>query len=225
VENRRSATGGADEESVADASVRGPLNLRTRERAVTREDYELLARRAAPEVARVRCVPAAGSDVVRVLVVPRVEIEDRELAPADLVPTERTLATIAADLEERRCLGARVVVEPPRYQGVTVKARVTARRRTSLERVEQRTTDALRQFLHPLVGGPDDSGWPFGRPVQVGELFAVLQRVPGVEAVQEVLLFAADPVRGPRGDPVPRLDLDPNALALSHDHQVRVDPP
>ncbi|MDL5156564.1 putative baseplate assembly protein [Actinomycetospora termitidis] len=224
VVNRHPAAGGTDQEGVEDASIRGPLGLRTRERAVTREDYELLARQAAPDVARVRCVPATGSDAVRVLVVPRVDVGDRELAPADLEPSDRTLEAIRAHLDARRCLGARVVVEPPRYQGVTVVAQVTARRRATLERVEQRTTDALRRFLHPLHGGPDGEGWPFGRPVQLGEVFAVLQRVSGVEAVQDVQLFAADLGSGARTRPVHRLDLDPNALALSYDHQVRVDP-
>ena len=57
VTNRRPATGGVDGESVRDAAIRGPLLLRTRERAVTAEDYEHLAREAAPHAARVRCVP------------------------------------------------------------------------------------------------------------------------------------------------------------------------
>ena len=40
--------------TIDNAKVRGPLLLRTRGRAVTTEDYENLARSAAPEVARVR---------------------------------------------------------------------------------------------------------------------------------------------------------------------------
>ena len=55
VENRRAALGGVDGEAVESAKVRAPILLRTRGRAVTAEDYEQLAREAAPEVARVRC--------------------------------------------------------------------------------------------------------------------------------------------------------------------------
>ena len=54
VENRTPAQGGVDGETVEAAKIRGPLALRTRNRAVTAEDYEHLARRAAPGVARVR---------------------------------------------------------------------------------------------------------------------------------------------------------------------------
>ncbi|HXN58529.1 MAG TPA: putative baseplate assembly protein, partial [Candidatus Angelobacter sp.] len=58
VQNRRAAEGGVDGEDIENAKVRGPIVLRTRDRAVTMEDYEHLAREAAPEVARIRCVTA-----------------------------------------------------------------------------------------------------------------------------------------------------------------------
>ena len=73
VENREAARGGVDGEELENAKERGPIQLRTRARAVTTEDFEQLSREAAPEVARVRCLAAgegleAGS--VRILVVP-----------------------------------------------------------------------------------------------------------------------------------------------------------
>ncbi|HEX5268694.1 MAG TPA: putative baseplate assembly protein, partial [Acidimicrobiales bacterium] len=46
VENRYAARGGIDGETVEEAKVRGPITLRTIERAVTAEDYEHLARQA-----------------------------------------------------------------------------------------------------------------------------------------------------------------------------------
>ena len=73
VDNRRAAVGGVDGEDIEAAKIRGPIILRTRDRAVTAEDFEHLAREAAPELARVHCVVAGdGADAgsVRVLVVP-----------------------------------------------------------------------------------------------------------------------------------------------------------
>jgi predicted phage baseplate assembly protein len=222
VANRRPAAGGVDGESVRDAAIRGPLLLRTRERAVTVEDYEHLAREAAPEVARVRCVPVEeGSEGVRVLVVPACA-ESPEPMFDELKPTRSVLSRIARHLEERRCLGARISVEPPFYQGVTVVAQVQARPRTSPEALRERAVRALFGYLDPLRGGPDGTGWPFGRPVQAGEVFAVLQRLSGVELVEDVRLFGADPATGERGGSVQRLDLPPHALVFSYGHQVRV---
>jgi predicted phage baseplate assembly protein len=223
VTNRKPASGGVDGESVREAAVRGPLLLRTRDRAVTGEDYEQLAREAAPEAARVRCVPvAADSDAVRILVVPAVSTGS-DLEFAALRPDTELLARISAYLEERRCLGARVSVEPPFYQGVTVVAKIRAKARTASEALRTRATEALYRYLNPIVGGPDGDGWPFGRPVQVGEFFAVLQQLPGVDIVEEVRLFGADPTTGDHGNAVQRLDLPPNALFFSYGHQVRVE--
>jgi predicted phage baseplate assembly protein len=223
VTNRKPASGGVDGESVREAATRGPLLLRTRDRAVTGEDYEQLAREAAPEAARVRCVPvAADSDAVRILVVPAVST-GADLEFAALRPDTELLQRISGYLEERRCLGARVSVEPPFYQGVTVVAKVRAKARTASEALRTRATEALYRYLNPIVGGPDGDGWPFGRPVQVGEFFAVLQQLPGVDLVEEVRLFGADPTTGDHGNAVQRLELPPNALFFSYGHQVRVE--
>jgi predicted phage baseplate assembly protein len=225
VTNRAPALGGVDGESVEQAAVRGPLVLRTRERAVTAADYEQLTREAAPEMARVRCVPA-GEQAARVLVVPAVAKDaDGRLTFAELRPTPAVLDRIAAYLDERRCLGARVVVEPPFYQGVTVVARIRAFRSADLEALTDRALRALFGYFDPLTGGPDGTGWPFGRPVQNGEVFAVLQRLAGVDLVDDVRLFGADPITGDRGGAVTRIELAPNALAFSFQHQVKVTAP
>jgi predicted phage baseplate assembly protein len=220
VTNRRPASGGVDAESVGDAAVRGPLVLRTRDRAVTVEDYEQLAREAAPDAARVRCVPVSSAgEAVRVLVVPSVP-EPGEMRFEELKPPRELLARVTAALDERRCVGARVVVEPPFYQGITVAAKL--RTRGPREPLRARALAALNAYLNPLIGGPNGDGWPFGRPVQTGEVFAVLQQLPGVDLVDEVHLFKADPVSGDRGKAVPRIDLARNGLVFSYDHQVKV---
>jgi predicted phage baseplate assembly protein len=226
VENRRPAGGGIAGETVDQAKVRGPLLLRTRDRAVTVGDYEYLAREAAPEVARVRCVAAGeGADAggLRLLVVPAAgPDENGRLRFADLVPSETVLQRITEYLDERRIIGARLVVEPPFYQGITVVAQLTARGRAVPDLVRADALDALYRYLDPLTGGMEGTGWNFGRAVRSGEVYSVLQRVPGVEVVDDVKLFAADPITGKRGDAAQRINLDAHALVFSFEHQVRV---
>jgi predicted phage baseplate assembly protein len=226
VENRRAAVGGVAGETIEQAKIRGPLALRTRDRAVTVEDYEQLARRAAPGIARVRCVPAGGgadAGSVRVLVVPTAATDaQHRLRFEDLVPPAEMLAAVTEHIDERRTVGARVLVEPPFYQGITVVAKLVARARVSVESLRRDALGALNRYFDPLTGGPDETGWPFGRPVQAGEVYAVLQRLPGTELVDDVKLFGADPITGRRGEPVQRIDLDPHALVFSYEHQVRV---
>ncbi len=225
VTNRHGASGGVDAESVDEARVRGPLMLRTRSRAVTAEDFELITREAAPEIARVRCIPAATADEaghVTVCIVPAAPREHDVLRFGDLLPSDTTLAAIADRLEASRIIGSVVHVEPPTYQGVTVVARLRALPRADADRVRSDAVAALHRYFDPLVGGADGAGWPWGRPAQSGDAFSVLQRVPGVDVVEDVRLFGANPVTGERGEATTRLELSPNSLVFSYEHQVRV---
>jgi predicted phage baseplate assembly protein len=228
VENLYAASGGTSGESLSEAMDRGPLMLRTRNRAVTAEDYEMLAREVAPEVARVRCVPADGDSVpagtVKVLVVPAAADVGGRVELENLIPAPETLERIAARLDEVCVAGVRVLLEPPRYRGVTVVARLVARPRVKVDSVREAALEALYRLISPLSGGgPGGQGWPFGRPVQHGELFAALRDVRGVELVEDVRLFGADPVTGRRGAETQRLELDAHSLVFSFEHQVRVE--
>lgn len=227
VVNREAARGGVDGETVREAKARAPITLRAQERAVTLRDYEELARRAAPETARIACLEGPenehGSYAVRVLVVPQaVPDQGGRLRFEQLVPGDGLLERITRHLDSRRLIGTRIAVGPPYYQGVTVVATVHAFRGVDTDRVRRQAHDALYRHLDPLTGGIEGRGWPFGRPVQSGEVFAVLQRVPGVELVDEVTLHPADPLTGKRGEATDRIDLEAPSLVFSFDHRVRV---
>ncbi|WP_392892806.1 putative baseplate assembly protein [Streptomyces sp. LN699] len=227
VVNREAARGGVDGETVEEAKLRAPITPRAQDRAVTLRDYEELARRAAPETARITCLEGEegthGAYAVRVLVVPQaVPDPGGRLRFEQLVPDDALLGRITRHLDERRLIGTRLAVGPPYYQGVTVVATVHAFRGVDTDRVRRQAHDALYRHLDPLTGGADGQGWPFGRPVQTGEVFAVLQRVPGVELVDEVVLHPADPLTGKRGNATDRIDLERPSLVFSFDHRVRV---
>ncbi|TCO50570.1 putative phage baseplate assembly protein [Kribbella antiqua] len=226
VDNRRAAIGGVDGEQVSDAMVRGPLSLRTASRAVTAEDYELLAREATPSLGRVHCVPGNEDEpnLVRLLVVPRLSGDpEAQVDFATLRPSDEVLQRLAEHLEPRRMLGARLLIEPPYYRAVTVVARLKAAADASSERVRPAALAALYRLLHPLAGGPREGGWPLGRAVQTGDIHACLQRVRGVEAVEDVRLYVADPVLGTRSEsPVERIDLARTELVFPFEHQVLV---
>ncbi|GAB1513176.1 putative baseplate assembly protein [Actinophytocola sp. KF-1] len=228
VENRAAAQGGTDAETVAQARMRAPMLLRTRDRAVTTEDYEAIAFAAVPGLARVRCAPAGedgtAAGTVKVLVVPAAAEEDGRIRFADLVPDERTLRSVAERLDAVRTAGTRVLVEPPRYRGLTVVARLVARPRVAPADVAAAAVSALYRMFSPLPGGgPDGTGWPFGRSVRTGDVYALLQRVRGVEYVEDVRLFSANPVSGKRGDEQQSIEVSRHSLVFSFDHQVRVE--
>jgi predicted phage baseplate assembly protein len=229
VSNRRGALGGADGEDIDNAKLRGPIMLRTRHRAVTRDDFERLAEMSSSQVARARCVPAGGDGVdagaVRVLVVPQVEDgPNGSLDFGQLLPDDDVLAHVRDYLDERRVVGTRVAVESAAYIPISIVARMRAKPRYDVRKLEQNALAALYRYFHPVLGGPDGTGWPFGRAVAPGEAYSVLNGVPGVEAVEDVRLYPALPLENRREAQVPVINPGPNELVFSWDHQVQVRP-
>jgi predicted phage baseplate assembly protein len=224
VENRREARGGVDAETIENAKERGPIRLRTRGRAVTAEDYEELAREAAPQIGRVKAVAAgegAAAGWVRVLAVPSVST-DRPLEFGELKPDPTVLKTIRDHLEERRVLGIQLNVESVRYQGARVETTLKPAAWAAPNTVRKDVAAALNRYLHPTVGGPDGRGWPFGRPVTIGELYSVVQRVPGVELVEKLELFKVNADNGSKREAMSRVEVSAHSLVFGRDHTVTV---
>jgi hypothetical protein len=158
-----------------------------------------------------------------VLIVPSAVSEQGRLRFDQLVPGEDTLQKVTDRLEECRVIGTRTNVEPPVYRGITVVAKLRARPRVNPSRLQEEALQALFEYFHPITGGPDGNGWPFGRPINVGEVFSVLQGLRGTETVEDARLFGADPVTGQRGQQTQRLELEAHALVFSYEHQVLVE--
>jgi predicted phage baseplate assembly protein len=204
VVNRGPASGGVDGEDIENAKLRGPITLRTANRAVTPEDYEQLAREAAPELARVECIPAtdeAHAGEARVLVIPKVESDNGELLFEQLAPSVDMVDRIKSYLDQRRVIGVRVLVTPPHYHAITIAAKLLARHEFDAKDVRDRVLDALYREFGPITGGRDGKGWEFGRPVLQGDVYAVLQSVRGVDRVDDCRVFEANPITGERKAP------------------------
>jgi predicted phage baseplate assembly protein len=195
VTNPAAAAGGVDEESLQAARERARLEIRTRSRAVTAEDFEALTLAASPRVARAVCVAPADSGPVRVHVLPRLAAADRQLDYDELIPDEALMTEIAAALDEHRLLGCSVRLAPVRLRGVSVVADVRASPLADLERVQHDVAHALYVYLNPLIGGSPDGpgdGWPLGRALNQGELFGIVYGIPGVEFVNILRMYETD---------------------------------
>lgn len=46
---------------------------------------------------------------------------------------------------------------------------------------------SLRRFMHPLSGGHDGLGWPFGRSVYVSDIYELLDMLPGIDVVTKTV--------------------------------------
>jgi len=102
----------------------------------------------------------------------------------------------------------------PNYVAVRVTA--TLHVKGSTAGLAARAQRALDAFFDPLTGGPNGTGWPFGRAVLASDLDDILSDLPGVLFV-DGLGISAD--TGPsRCD---NLALCPTDLIASQTHQIR----
>jgi predicted phage baseplate assembly protein len=216
--NHTPARNGSDAESLEDAVIRVPAMLRTRDRAVTPEDFETLALAAGRgAVARARCLSPTERDdagIVRLLIVPQANTE--AIAQAEGIPPEqfalnpRLHSQVLSYLDERRLLGVQVRCLEPNYVGVSVQTEVALEPEYNNYRAQEEILFKLRvalyRFFNPLIGGPDGKGWPFGRPVYPSDIVTLFQQTPGVRYLGVVQLFE---IRKQEQNWVRTLPLDP----------------
>lgn len=174
-----------------DAEVgRTVLELRRADRAVTPADYESLASAADPlgQVARAHCIPERNLELAD-------DAARRQPAPGHvsvvIVPLPGALgaelrSTVAAYLEPRRLLTARVHVVAPRLVPVRVRVTVRLSPDATDAQVRPRVLDALTRHLDAIVGS-GGAGWPIGRNVNVSEIYRVLDTLPGVDYVRRTV--------------------------------------
>jgi predicted phage baseplate assembly protein len=224
VTNLQPSIGGVDAETVGEAKTRGPLSLRTGQRAVTAGDFERLTREASIEVARARALPTTrGNGSVRLLVVPNVRADVSKHDLDSFAISSTLMKQITEHLDDHRLIGSSIEVTTPYYQGVSVVALAYTAAGRPNALVQQRAVDMLNRYINPLVGGPDGAGWPFEADLNTAAITQLLESVDGIERVEEVLLFEYDLRTGRRlGSAKDVIRLDRDSLFLSAAHQVVV---
>ena len=211
--------GGRDEETLDEAKQRAPAAIRARCRAVTADDFEYFAKQAA-NVARARALPlyhpafpgVQVPGVVTVVVVPDSDLPNP-------MPSEGTLRTVCAYLDQRRLLTTELYVVPPTYQEVSINVELTAARQRRPRAGARRRRSGLARLLPPARGAAR-TGWA-GRSAGTIFFSRVFQRVlsvPGVDAIGQ-LVITVDREAAPECRDVP---IREGALVFSTAHEVSV---
>jgi hypothetical protein len=192
VVNWKAADGGADGETESAIVERGSRTLRHGHRAVTKEDFQDLARLASFEVARARCVPLFDLEqdpdtnqrrpgTVSLIVVPK----SAEGAP---MPSSELCERVREFLDKSALPLLKLVVVGPEYVEADVEAVLAVEDIDRANEVELATILVLQRYLHPLTGGPAGTGWGFGRMPQKSDLYRVLEEIDGVSHVRSLQL-------------------------------------
>ena len=191
--------GGVDAESVEQAEQRIPQFLTHRNRAVTREDFRLLARyNPVAPVARAEVMPGfiPGARIeahrfgvpgaVSLFVMPSAE---PALASAPR-PTRRMLKDVFDYLVPRVLIGTELYVLSPEFVPIAAGVRVQVRDPQTERQTLQAVRQAVTEYFWALAPGGDDAvGWPMGFSVRLNPLVARVARVEGVLAVNGASLY------------------------------------
>lgn len=213
VTNYEIAIGGADADSLEEAVMQVPEWLRTRECAVTPEDFERVVRRLpGKKVARTHCLTNlkyTTPGVVRLLVVPQANTEQLDWTQGMHPGTYFSLEEVETNrhrelkqqindyLSDRRPLGIQVQLQEPEYVGVSVRVQVLLDqqynnprdRASAVQQATMQLQTALHQFFNPLIGGTEGTGWRLGRPVYVSDVVSLCQKGHGIRHVGAVQLY------------------------------------
>ena len=184
------AVGGSDLETISDAKQRAPQIFRNRFRAVTSEDYEWLAQRASSNIARVHCIsncPLEGE--ITLVILPKVS-PSQSSEETKILPSTQLLNLVRDYLEPRRLLTTRLHIERPTYLEVSFEISYQIKATgADPERTKRDLEKNLRRYMHPLWGGNDGKGWPFGKALMKTDLYRVVEDTNGVEYVDRLEIF------------------------------------
>jgi hypothetical protein len=163
-------------ESLDSAKQRALRSFNDPYRAITIEDFEREAMLASAAVGRVYVASDPLNGMVAVSVVPA----------SGVTPDAQLLAAVKQRLDDRKLVGTCLVVRPPLHTDIDLKVVLASRPNTVEGAVVAAATAAVTSFFDPLSGGRDRSGWPFGKPVSVYELYHLIESVPGVDHVEAI---------------------------------------
>jgi hypothetical protein len=184
--------GGADGETSQDGEHYIPAYLRHRDRAVTAQDFkDIVSQTPGIDLGRVEVLPlfVPGQELTAPGVVTLMVIPNDPRNPQAPVPNTFFLQSVCAYLDPRRLLTTEVYVQGPTYVGVSISVGINITSGSDVATVREAVAAALRNFLSPLTGGPDETGWPVQKAVASLELLAQVVRVSGVVSVNGLNLF------------------------------------
>lgn len=187
VVNLLPASGGRDAETIEEIVRRAPSLLTSRNRAVTRTDFEIIATEASGEVARAACAGEMREDgSVEVVILPR--RREGEVVP-DPFLSVGLRDHVQGYLKKRCLINVDPVVRLARFRPIDLSLKLRVRANANVLLVREQAIEWTRRFLDPYVGGLDGQGWPFGGALYAQDLARLVTDLSDVRHVAEVQLY------------------------------------
>jgi hypothetical protein len=193
------------DESIASGISRGLESISGRYRAITSGDYEFLANermKTLEEGLECRTICVNNRDLefskpdkkkpgnVSVIIIPG--CREDSVYCNDGLPTNELKDEIKEYLDSRRLITTRVHVVEPDYQTVTLDIEIALEENTDENSVTNKAIDRIRTYFDPVKGGQEGKGWPLGRDLYRPEIYQLLEGVPGIDHVVDIIIRVDD---------------------------------
>ena len=191
VSNPLPAEGGSDTETMSSLFERGPHLIRHMDRAVTKEDFERIAKEASSYIARTKCIVCGGignesgdcyRNQIKIIVIPK-GTGDRP------IPSSELLKIVKTHLLERSMNSISPIwidVVEPSYKEISITVDVFPESIDQAVPLEREVVKVLKEFFHPITGGPDQTGWDFGRYAYESDIYSKLEGIKGVDHIENL---------------------------------------
>jgi uncharacterized phage protein gp47/JayE len=181
--NEQAASAGADAEATAEAAQRGPQLFRTQGRAVTAEDYEVLARGFGVGKARAR---ADGWNYIDLFVAPA----------GGGKPSDTLKEDLRAYFDDKRIVSSIVEIHDPVYISVYIKGQLEVEAFFFTEQIQQRVEEAVRGLLAFEQVDFEDR-------LYLSKVYEAIEKIEGVRGVNITHFTKTDPSSAPVGLDLP----------------------
>jgi hypothetical protein len=164
---------------------------------------------------------------VSLRILPRVDPADRRLTIEELTPDAALLEEVERYIDARKLVGTPVRLLPMRFRAVSVVVNLQVSPRADAQRIERGVRHSLYTYLNPMIGGTAGdvgTGWPPGRSLNQGELYAIMHAFEAVEFVKILRLYEMDLKTGEQGSKAAgrQIMLEADEVIASGEHVVRV---
>lgn len=204
------AAGGINAPSPEALFATAPDRLRHAGQALTPTDFEALAVASSPDIVQARClIPVGSTDPIRVVIAAR----DGSRCPVPTLAQRDAISRYLADAGWGALGDRSIEVTGPVYVRIRLDVSLRSRPERTAD-VEQAATRALTNFLHPVDGGPDGAGWPFGRRLWPSDVLRMLSTIDDIDRVEAVNVR---PVESQSLDALP-----PNSLICAEADAIEV---
>ena len=181
INNVSDASGGSEQQSIEKLIESVPKRLKTRDRAITLEDYEIITKEASSDVAKVKAFQDT-SNSISIVIVPFSNKRKPQSA-------QELIKNVENHINARKPITTKIKVVDPTYAVINIDVTLMIKQWHLLSSIKEKAHDDTVAFLHPVYGGYEQKGWEFGVLPCYSDFFSLFESIKGIDYVEDLKIM------------------------------------